>query len=580
MMRQFVNNLKEAGMVFGQLLIPMLQKVMPFLNGVTIALKNLLVTIASLLGINLDLDSFGQGFSDLGEDMEDVADGFGDASKAVKEFKGQLLGIDELNVLNSGNSASGGSGIAMTTIDLTEQIIKATEEYEKAWDNAYKRMQNKAQQIADKINDILAPVKGVFANLFNGQYYAAGYGFGDIFKNIFEWLADQISKVDWQRLGKNIGDFLAGIKWSEIFTSGVNLFGEIMQSALDTWEGFKDTAPLEAKLIQLATIVSVTGFGKALMARIIALLSATGFGFVPTVVIGAIAWDIAFDVGKSLGKALFPDDKIFYDNFKIFGSDGFFKAITEDLETTRKALDAAAADWENNPMIASLYTFFIGGKAESPTFITDFVDKTKKEVISACEDIGKALYDLWENKVKPTFNWENWKSLIINITTSVKNQFKDMVNSVIGFLNGVIGGIEKMVNNFAKGFFDMAGLLNNIPFIEITVSEAKVISLPKIPQYKNGGFPEDGLFYANHNELVGQFSNGKTAVANNEQIVSGIESGVERAVTRVLAPYLADIAESSRTTANKEFGITRRQAFNAVREEANIFKKSTGIPAF
>ena len=34
---------------------------------------------------------------------------------------------------------------------------------------------------------------------------------------------------------------------------------------------------------------------------------------------------------------------------------------------------------------------------------------------------------------------------------------------------------------------------------------------------------------ANHNELVGQFSNGKTAVANNAQIVEGIRQGVEDA---------------------------------------------------
>ena len=49
-----------------------------------------------------------------------------------------------------------------------------------------------------------------------------------------------------------------------------------------------------------------------------------------------------------------------------------------------------------------------------------------------------------------------------------------------------------------------------------------------IPRLKNGGFPdgEDGLFYANHNELVGEFSNGRTAVANNAQIIEGIKSGV------------------------------------------------------
>lgn len=61
------------------------------------------------------------------------------------------------------------------------------------------------------------------------------------------------------------------------------------------------------------------------------------------------------------------------------------------------------------------------------------------------------------------------------------------------------------------------------------------VSLPQISFYKNGGFVEDGLFMMNHNELIGQFANGQTAVANNEQIISGIESGVFRAVTSALA---------------------------------------------
>lgn len=52
-----------------------------------------------------------------------------------------------------------------------------------------------------------------------------------------------------------------------------------------------------------------------------------------------------------------------------------------------------------------------------------------------------------------------------------------------------------------------------------------------IAWYAKGGFPEDGLFMANHSELVGKFSNGKTAVANNEQIVEGIRQGVYDAVT-------------------------------------------------
>jgi len=60
------------------------------------------------------------------------------------------------------------------------------------------------------------------------------------------------------------------------------------------------------------------------------------------------------------------------------------------------------------------------------------------------------------------------------------------------------------------------------------------INLPKV-KYATGGFPEDGLFFANHNELVGEFSNGKTAVANNQQIIAGIETGVYAAVSKALS---------------------------------------------
>ena len=56
-----------------------------------------------------------------------------------------------------------------------------------------------------------------------------------------------------------------------------------------------------------------------------------------------------------------------------------------------------------------------------------------------------------------------------------------------------------------------------------------------IPAYSVGGFPEDGLFMANRDELVGKFSNGKTAVANNDQITAGIEEAAYRGFSRANA---------------------------------------------
>lgn len=73
--------------------------------------------------------------------------------------------------------------------------------------------------------------------------------------------------------------------------------------------------------------------------------------------------------------------------------------------------------------------------------------------------------------------------------------------------------------------------------------------------YATGGFPETGqLFMARENginEMVGQIGS-SSAVANNDQIVEGISAGVRAAVADVLTPYLAQIAQNTRETADKD----------------------------
>ena len=42
------------------------------------------------------------------------------------------------------------------------------------------------------------------------------------------------------------------------------------------------------------------------------------------------------------------------------------------------------------------------------------------------------------------------------------------------------------------------------------------------------------MFLANHNEMIGKFSNGKTAVANNQQITEGIKQAVMEGMAQVM----------------------------------------------
>lgn len=58
--------------------------------------------------------------------------------------------------------------------------------------------------------------------------------------------------------------------------------------------------------------------------------------------------------------------------------------------------------------------------------------------------------------------------------------------------------------------------------------------LDRAPRYASGGFPEEGPFYMNRGEMVGKFSNGKTAVANNQQITEGIKQAVMEGMAQVM----------------------------------------------
>ncbi len=138
-----------------------------------------------------------------------------------------------------------------------------------------------------------------------------------------------------------------------------------------------------------------------------------------------------------------------------------------------------------------------------------------------------------------------------NVATPVSDAFETVTNAVSGFfsdmwtgikndaataINWVIGGIEDAINGIIGGVNWFIGKLNRIgewassvTGMEVYyINEFQPVSLKRV-SFKDGGFPEDGFFFANHNELVGQFSNGKTAVANNEQIVEGISEGVAAA---------------------------------------------------
>ena len=189
--RMLTNNISELGMVFGQLFIPMLSKVLPYVNGLTIALKRLFVNLASFMGIDIDLDAFGQGYND---SLDDTADGFEDVADSIEKTNKALRGFDELKTISSANTVSL-SGVDETgnTIDLTDEIKKASDEYQRVWNEAFANMENKANDLADTISSafdfkgIASGISGLLIAIkdFSEEMKPFTDGFGEGFLGFF-----------------------------------------------------------------------------------------------------------------------------------------------------------------------------------------------------------------------------------------------------------------------------------------------------------------------------------------------------------------------------------------------------------
>ena len=141
----------------------------------------------------------------------------------------------------------------------------------------------------------------------------------------------------------------------------------------------------------------------------------------------------------------------------------------------------------------------------------------------------KEITEWYDESVKPKLTKKYWEEKLGGLKEGFTTTIKGMVNTGIGYLNKFIGWLnEKM--NFTWDAFKIAGK-EIIPGGSI-----QLFTIPKIPTLATGGFVNEGqMFIAREAgpELVGSI-NGRTAVANNDQIVAAVSQGVYSAVVSAM----------------------------------------------
>ena len=125
-MHQQLNQLTRA---LGNLFIPIIEKVLPYLQVFTELLTDAVQRMAQLMGFTLpkiDYSGMQDGLSGVGDDADDT-------TNSLKKLKNAVLGIDELNVLDKQNTTSGSNdlGLDMPEYDFLAGLNQRTDELKK-----------------------------------------------------------------------------------------------------------------------------------------------------------------------------------------------------------------------------------------------------------------------------------------------------------------------------------------------------------------------------------------------------------------------------------------------------------------
>ena len=281
-------NFQNLARSIGNLFMPILQKVLPYINGLTIALQRLMVWVGTMMGVDLSgITSTGSGGDSLSDILgtEDAEEGVDGVTSSIKKLKTAVLGIDELNILSfddSSNGLSSGLGGLNNSI-LNAEFDRIVKEYTAAWETAYASIENKAQSIADTI-----------INAFKkGDYKSIGITIGDGITNALKGIKWASVFKGANTFGENFANFMNGLISPELFgTVGITIANSL-NTAVQTAFSFGTEFDFENAGVSIGTAINkfFETFDFGLLAKTLSVWADGIFDEV-TKAIGTIEWDL------------------------------------------------------------------------------------------------------------------------------------------------------------------------------------------------------------------------------------------------------------------------------------------------
>ena len=394
------------------------------------------------------------------------AEAAGGAGKAAKEWKNQLLQFDEINRLEEPSDSGGGGGGA---IPDPSQMFQDT-----PIDGFFAKIRDKLLELKESLN--------------------------------FEPLLES-----WERLkesAKSLGDtILQGLGW----------VWENILVPLAHWT-IEEAAP-----VLIDTLAKAFDFLREVLEKLAPLFDWLWqkilkplFAFIGDVVLKVL--EEFGDLLEHLADVL--DGKLTFKEFIQEASDleliilavvvalgvvGLLGVIFNIINTISKLASSISG-------VGSLLSFFAAHPVALAVAAIALLAFGIFELIKHWDEVSEAVKNFQQTLSDALhdgeLNWMDFAAVAVRVLMAPI----DAVITLIGWIQTLVGWIKSAIEgiDIVNGQMSLFGG-------HVTIGR---------PKYAEGGFPEDGLFMANHGELVGRFSNGRTAVANNEQITAGIADAV------------------------------------------------------
>ena len=581
----------------GNIFIPIIMKVIPYVMVLTQWLTKAAQAIANFFGFKIDVNGWSNATGDISAGIEDIGDS---ANGTTKELKKMLAPFDELNVIDFGKDGSGSSGVS-TGGELDVPLPE--------YDMLTNAISRNLDEVKEKLKEILPIVVAIGGSLLTWKIGSSVIKFLELIKGntalrmlagitilfssvVLEWNgiqqvlkgnlgADAILSLLSGGLGAGAGTFLLtkNVKLALIVTAFVESFnigltiGEwLNQNYGDSYDWYLEK--FNVNLSDGVDFSDVLGLiGTALGAIGDAVLDGLGkiWGKIPNNVkkgletVGRVALaTLTLGISEII---IFLAKK--WDNIsKFFGEDipNFF---TKTIPKWKDTLVNGVKEIGENIIekIENTKTSLVEKEQEIKNNITNGISEVKNKIKDGLAKIGEKISNWWKEDVSPWFSFEKWGSLGDSIKNSLSGKWNEFTSWFSN--NGLSSWWKKdvapwftwekwksLAQSAIDGIKEAFANLNiriKLPHFTWTSTPAEgwianilsalnlPTSLPKlnVSWYDSGGFPETGeAFIARENgpELVGRIGN-KSAVINNSQIIEGVSQGVKDGVSEAMQNY-------------------------------------------